>query len=249
MSRDLSDFSDNFAKKLRFYMNKKKISGREIAEKIGVSKPAVLHWANGTRKFPNDISKIYDIAEVLGVSVVDLLPYSEQQKQKIVKEELTKHPHRYQDLLPKNILPANVKEIPLINGYVGAGSYGINEEIEVISKIYIDLYTIAKPFREKKLKAIRVIGDSMKPYVNEGDIVIFYEFAPGEKPIGDGKYIISTSMGEQVKNLKFMLNGNIRIISENSSYHTKDGYDEEITKDSQSSFKILGRVVGRILRG
>ena len=239
-------------KKLTYTLKKTKIKTTDLKEElekrgIELSIPSIKKYRSGS--VVPSCETLQAIADICNVSILDFFSNSEQQKQKIVKEELTKHPHRYEDLLPKNILPANVKEIPLINGYVGAGSYGINEEIEVISKIYIDLYTIAKPFREKKLKAIRVIGDSMKPYVNEGDIVIFYEFAPGEKPIGDGKYIISTSMGEQVKNLKFMLNGNIRIISENPSYHTKDGYDEEITKDSQNSFKILGRVVGRILRG
>ena len=39
-----------------------------------------------------------------------------------------------------------------------------------------------------------------------------------------------------MKNLKFMLNGDIRIISENSSFHCVDGYDEEIVKADFDSF-------------
>ena len=89
----------------------------------------------------------------------------------------------------------------------------------------------------------------MQPYVYEGDIVIFYRFKNGEVPKGDGKYIISTSHGEQVKNLKFLLNGTIRIISENPSYHNSKGYDEEITPESQIDIRIIGKVVGRILKG
>jgi len=34
----------------------------------------------------------------------------------------------------------------------------------------------------------------------------------------------------------------VRIISENQSYHTKDGYDEEINKESQEYLKIIGKM-------
>lgn len=249
-SKDLSNLSNQFAAKLRFFMDKNKITGKEIGEKIGVSKSSVISWANGTRKFPKDILKIYEIADVLGVSVLDLLPYSLEEKQKIVKNALTDELEKYQKYLPSNTLPSNVRTITLTNGYVGAGSFGVNdEELETIDKIYVDIHTIEKAYRNKELQAIRVSGDSMKPYVDDGDIAMFCAFENGETPTGDGKYIISTSLGEQIKNIKFMLNGNIRIISENSSYHTKDGYDEEIEKESQEYLNIVGKVVGRILKG
>jgi len=249
-SKDLSNLSNQFAAKLRFFMDKNKITGQQIADKIGVSKSAVISWANGTRKFPKDIIKIYEIADVLGISVLDLLPYSLEEKQKIVKNALVDELEEYEKYLPSNLIPPSIRTVHLINGYVGAGSFGLNDsDLEVIDKIYVDIHTIEKSYRNKELQAIRVAGDSMLPYVNDGDIALFCKFKDGEAPNGDGKYIISTSQGEQIKNLKFMLNGNIRIISENPSYHTKDGYDEEIDKDSQEYLKIIGKVVGRILKG
>ena len=247
---NLENLSNDFAAKLRFYMDKNKITGKTIGEKLGVSKGTVIHWANGTRKFPKDIIKIYEIADILGISVLDLLPYSSNEKMKIVKNALLDELEVYIDYLPSNLIPDTLKTIALINGYVGAGSFGVNDDDnETIDKIYVDIHTIEKAYRNKDLEAIRVSGDSMKPYINDGDITLYYKFKDGEAAGGDGKYIISTNQGEQIKNIKFMLNGNIRIISENSSYHTKDGYDEEIDKGSQEYLNIIGKVVGRILKG
>jgi phage repressor protein C with HTH and peptisase S24 domain len=245
-----NDISNQFSAKLRFYMDKNKITGLAIANRIGVSKSSVISWANGTRKFPKDILKIYEIADILNISVLDLLPYSLEEKKKIVKTELQENIEDYQELLPLNIMPDYLKSISLTNGIAGAGSFGVNGDgLEVIHQIYVDIHTIDKAYRQKDLQSIAIAGDSMTPYVNDGDIAIFYKFINGETANGDGKYIISTSQGEQIKNIKFMLNGNIRIISENPSYHTKDGYDEEVDKSSQEYLNIIGKVVGRILKG
>ncbi len=229
-------------------MDKKKITGKVIGEKLGVSKSTAISWANGTR-FPKDILKINELADVLGVSFLDLLPITHKEKKTIVKNALVDEFEQYIDYLPTSILPDNLKTVSLTNGYIGAGSFGVNDDIEVVDKIYVDINTIEKAYRNKELEAIRVSGDSMKPYINDGDITLYCKFKNGEKAMGDGKYIINTNQGEQIKNIKFMLNGNIRIISENPSYHTKDGYDEEIDKESQEYLNIIGKVVGRILKG
>ncbi len=228
-------------------MDKNKITGKQIAEKMGISQSTAIHWANG-RRFPNDILKVSELADILGVSMVDLLPVTHKEKKKLVIKELQENEEEYRSVLP-GILPDSIRLVPLVGGLVGAGSTGFTETTEPLDQIYVDIHTIEKRYREKTIQAIRVAGDSMKPYVDENDLVLFHPLKHGEYPTGDGKYIISTAHGEQVKNVKFMLNGNIRIISENSSYHTKDGYDEEIDKESQEYLTIVGKVVGRILKG
>jgi phage repressor protein C with HTH and peptisase S24 domain len=230
-----------------------KITSQELSNilenrgfKLGVE--AIKKYRNGSIKTPK-YDVLGEIADICGVSLIDFFTDGEEQKKKIVKNELFEHIDKYQSMLPANTLPSFVKTIPLINGYVGAGSFGATDDIEIVDNIYVDIHTIEKAYRNKELEAIRVAGDSMLPYVNDGDIALFNKFKDSEAPNGDGKYIISTSQGEQIKNIKFMLNGNIRIISENSSYHTKDGYDEEIDKESQEYLNIIGKVVGRILKG
>jgi phage repressor protein C with HTH and peptisase S24 domain len=229
------------------------ITSQQLSEELEhrgfeLSFETIKSYRKGNVKNPK-YNVLAEIADICGVSLIEFFTNGEEQKKKIVKSELSEHIDKYQSLLPSNTLPNYVKAISLINGYVGAGSYGINDNIEVIDKIYVDIHTIEKAYRNKELEAIRVSGDSMKPYIDDGDIALYYKFKDGEKATGDGKYIISTNQGEQIKNIKFMLNGNIRIISENSSYHTKDGYDEEINKESQEYLNIIGKVVGRILKG
>jgi len=124
-----------------------------------------------------------------------------------------------------------VKSIPLLHS-----------DVEFI---HVDTHSIDKSYRDKILHAIKVQGDGMIPYINDGDIALFYKFQDGESPTGDGKYIIQTKKGEKVENLKFLLNGNIRIISENSTYHI----DEEVSGDDKDLLEIIGKVVGRILKG
>lgn len=239
--------------KLSNILKLKKITSQSLSNSLEnrgfkLSLESIKGYRKGNVKNPT-YEILSEIADICNVSLIEFFSDSDEQKRKIVKSELAEHIDKYQSLLPLNTLPNYVKPISLINGYVGAGSYGVNDDIEIIDKIYVDIHTIEKAYRNKELEAIRVSGDSMKPYVDDGDIALYFKFKDGEKATGDGKYIISTSQGEQIKNIKFMLNGNIRIISENSSYHTKDGYDEEISKESQEYLNIIGKVVGRILKG
>ncbi len=125
----------------------------------------------------------------------------------------------------------SIKTIPLLHSEVDC--------------IHMDINSIDKTYRDKDLYALKVKGDGMIPYINDGDIALFYKFKDEESATGDGKYIIDTKKGEKVENLKFLLNGNIRVISENPTYHI----DEEIDGDDESLLKIIGKVVGRILKG
>jgi len=239
--------------KLSKILKLKKITSSQLSTElenrgITLNLETIKKYRNGFIKNPK-YDVLEEIADICDVSIIEFFSDGEAQKKKIVKDELSQNIDKYQSLLPSGTLPSFVKTVSLINGYAGAGNFGVNSDIEVIDNIYVDIHTIEKAYRNKELQAIRISGDSMKPYVNDGDIALFCKFKDGETASGDGKYIIATSQGEQIKNLKFMLNGNIRIISENPSYHTKDGYDEEINKESQEYLKIIGKVVGRILKG
>lgn len=245
MNDEQKELPNLFSAKLRYYMDKTGLTGEKIADKMDINKSTVIHWSNG-RRFPRDILKISELADILGVSMIDLLPVTHKEKAKLVRKELTENIEDYEDYM-SNTLPRSLLSIPLVDGYVGAGSTGLVSK-ENIDHIYVDIHSIDIRFQKKQLQAIQVVGDSMKPYINDSDIALFIPIESGEK-LTDGKYIISTPQGEQLKNIKFMLNGNLRIISENPSYHNSKGYDEEINKDSQEFLTIVGRVVGRILKG
>jgi len=85
----------------------------------------------------------------------------------------------------------------------------------------------------------------MHPYLSDGDIALF-KYVEEDAITYDGKYIIETTVGLQVKNLKFLSDGSIKIISENPAYRTLGTYDEEVKKGDANSFKVVGSIVGRV---
>jgi len=144
----------------------------------------------------------------------------------------------------KNEMIQDIIKVPLLDGYVGAGSAGIIENIKVTEHLYVDIHSINKTYRHKSIKALEVIGDSMSPYVNSSDVILFTPLAKGQYNLTDGKYIIETINGIMLKNLSFKTNGNIVISSCNPAYPP-----EEInSQESQEVIDILGIVVGRILK-
>jgi len=145
---------------------------------------------------------------------------------------------------PKNNMIEDIIKVPLLDGYVGAGSSSIIENLKITDYIYIDIHSINKAYRNKSIKALEVIGDSMYPYVMSSDVILFTPLEKGQYNLTDGKYIIETINGIMLKNLSFKTNGNIIISSCNPIYPS-----EEInSKESQEVLDILGIVVGRILK-
>ncbi|NCB10121.1 MAG: LexA family transcriptional regulator [Erysipelotrichia bacterium] len=197
-----------------------------------IEKGNIAKWENGTNP---KISIIEALSIVLDTPEQFFFNSSDEKLNKIVSK------------FKPNINEAlsNTKKIALIDGYIGAGSSGIISNVNIKDFLYIDNYSISKKYKDQVINAIEVIGDSMSPYVNDSDIVLY---KPVEEKyltnLHDGKYIIETVNGLQVKNLSFKSNGNIIISSENSAYPL-----EEIKKsESQEFLSIRGIVVGRILK-
>lgn len=211
---------NDFSTQLRMLMDKKGFTGEKLGKLLNVSKSTVIHWANG-RRFPNE-SNIRQLTSILNVSFDELFAYD--------KKTYTK-------------LPLHVKEVNIINGYVGAGSSGIVGNETTLDKVYIDINTIKQKYQNDEIQGLQVIGDSMAPYVNSGDIVLYTKIDTNFPKV-DGKYIINKSDDIMVKNIQFCLNGDIIISSENKSYK-----DDVMKKGSQDYFSVIGIVVGRILKG
>ncbi|WP_281952023.1 S24 family peptidase [Nitrosophilus kaiyonis] len=233
-----------FAKNLRYYMDKKKITGEQLAKKLGVATPTVIHWANG-RRFPRDEEMIRKIAEVLGVTEQDL--FNPSKKLQILKEALKNPTKETLDLL-KSQYPAIAEtiEVPILNHEVSAG-HGIEPfETEVVDKLIIDKDKLLPQYPPERLEGLQVRGNSMEPYVRDGDFVIIYRYKFDE-PIEkiDNIYVINYDNQLMVKQIQFVGGSKIRIVSINPTYPPIE-LDME---NNQVFFAIVGRVVLRILKG
>jgi hypothetical protein len=109
--------------------------------------------------------------------------------------------------------------------YASAGGGALNYD-ETDEKIMID----------EEILALNVIGDSMEPTLNDGDIV--FVDRSSTNPHRTGVYIVSTPYGLFIKRLQLQANGTVALVSDNPNY------SDEIV--SVSDVEVLGKVVGSL---
>jgi transcriptional regulator with XRE-family HTH domain len=236
-----------FGKQLKKYRELKRLTQSELAIKLSniigknFNGSNISSYEDGTNP---KLEVITALANILDVPEQYLFDDSDNKLDKLCTNVIKQDPDKYKRKLMTNTeLTRDVMKVPLLDGYVGAGSTGIIENINISEYLYVDNHSIKKAYKNKEIQALEVIGDSMSPYVDCCDIVLFTPLAAGTHLI-DGKYIIQTCNGVMVKNLSFKTNGNIVISSCNPTYPP-----EEINlKESQEAIDILGIVVGRILK-
>lgn len=217
------------ASRINKRMHELNIEQKDLLKKFSfeVSQGTLAKWLSLNPKINNGIKPdiVKEFSQILETSTEYLLYGAKDKKQ------------------TKN-LPSFITKIHIKNGWVGAGSSGLLQEEDIIKELYVDTNQIARKFRDSKIHGIQVLGDSMSPYVNQGDIVLYTD-KPINYPKIDGKYIISLNGNIQVKNISFKSNGDIIISSEHKTYPS-----ETIQAESQEldNLEIVGIIVGRLLK-
>jgi len=222
--------------KLDSLIKKKKLTNIAISkmlESYGIKKneSTIRKYRHGIND--PDTKTLSILADILDVTEQDFFVGAKKRREKIALEEVKKNPLKYKHIYEKENVKNELKQITLI---------GDNTH-----PIYIDNFCLKKENLSDEIFAFIVGGDSMYPYLNDGDMVLYSPILKSDIH-NDGKFIIDTTVGLQVKNIKFMSNGNVRIISENPLYHLSDNYDEEIKKVEFDSLNVVGSVVGRIMK-
>lgn len=236
-----------FNEKLKKYRKVARLTQSELAEKLEYKLGGSFTYSNiqsyerGTNP---KLEVISAIAEILDIPEQYLFDDSDIKLDKLCSNVIKQNPDKYKRKLMNNTeINRDVIKVPLIDGYVGAGSTGIIDSIDISDYLYVDNHSLKKAYKNKDIKALEVIGDSMIPYVDCCDIILFAPLDNNTHLI-DAKYIIQTCRGVMVKNLSFKTNGNIIISSCNPVYPP-----EEInSNETQELIDILGIVVGRILK-
>jgi len=227
-----------FGELLKKYRKQMGMTQEDLAYRVEMltGRPCKIADISGYERGTNPkIDTIRAIAEVLNIPEQFLFDDSAKNINKIVDSVLPNY-HSFTE---------HTVKVPLVEGYVGAGSAGyLLDEPNIIDYLYVDNFMIKKRYRGKNIHALIVIGDSMQPYVYDSDVILFYKFDRGNHHFKDGKYIITTINGTTVKNLTFKCNGDIVISSCNPIYA------DEIIKanETQERLDIVGVVVGRILK-
>jgi len=226
-----------FTKQLKKYRNIRGLKQSELADSINeligtdIKSVNISSWEQGTNP---KIEIIDAIADILDIPVQYLFDDSDSAINKIISNKAPEL---------KEIVNHTLR-VPILDGYVGAGSGGIIDAMKINEYVYVDSSSIRRKYVKDTIVAIPVIGDSMYPYVHDDDIILFHPLKEVTHKLNDGKYVIQNINGIMVKNLKFQCNGDIIISSCNKAYS-----DEIINaNESQELLEILGSVVGRILK-
>ena len=233
-----------FGERLEKLLEERGLTHEELAKKIGVTRGAVSNWVRGER-FPKKEELIRLIAQALNVPEQDL--FDPGKKIQILKDIL-KRPSKEALEILKSQYPAisETIEVPVLNHQVSAGVGLEPFETEIVGKLIIDKEKLLPQYPPQRIEALQVKGNSMEPYVGNGDYVVIYRYE-WDEPIEkiDDIYVINYDNQLMVKQVQFMGGTKIRIVSINPSYPPI----ELDMDDSQVFFAIVGKVVLRILKG
>lgn len=208
----------SFGENLKKIMAEKSMTAETIAKRMGVSRGTITHWSNSIR-FPKSDELIYSLASVLGVSEQELFDPNNK---------------RY------GSQPDNIILIDKLDMRAGAGSAGFVDVPYEGQKMAVDKFII-NGLNPKYLKVIEVVGDSMEPEFQEGDIALL-DMVYGRDTftkIG-GIYVVRVNDVVYIKKVEFLPDGKLKLISINKDYGDmlphEQGYD----------YEILGKVCGKI---
>ena len=201
------------------------LTQEQLAEKIGVSRQAVQAWeAKGQ---PPKFENLAPLAKALGVSLSQLTEEAAAPNVRAVE--------------PSDELPSDVVAIPEYRVTFGAGSQcePTYEEItECRAAYYRRDWFFKRHTTAEKCKRFCVHGDSMEPWIFDGDKILV---DTSVESIVSGK-IYAFIYGEElrVKQLHTLLSGGVRVHSINPSVP-----DETIEREDMDRFILVGRVIDR----
>ena len=82
----MDNLSDVFSQNLTRYRTQKGLMQKDLAERLNVSKATISCWESGT--YSPKLNTLYEICEVLNISLADLLGINQETAEKYTKDEM-----------------------------------------------------------------------------------------------------------------------------------------------------------------
>lgn len=213
--------SIKLAKNLREYREKAGLTRDQVVSlsSTGFARSSLQAWEDGERepKFNN----IEDLAELYNISPQELIFGKMEEQAPSIDDDLYCY-------------------IPLYDIEASAGHGAINTADEPVKKLaFRKDWLQSKGLYVNNLDAIYARGDSMEPTIPNGATLLIdktrnYPF--------DGKiYIIRIGDSIFVKRVQRLINGGIRLISDNSAYHDLELSRADLEQDN--FVKVIGQVM------
>lgn len=221
----------SFAKRLTALMTQRGKTATDIAAAAGVSRQSVSYWKAGRNEPKADV--LTKVAAALQTTPLWLKTGEDDISTEpvVVAEDVASH----DDFV---FIPEYRLEFGCAPGGVDAPEWEPQPEG---AAAYRRDFFIARGLNPKKCKRVVAYGDSMEPFICNGDKVLFVEVSEGS-PIRDGDvYALSYGGALKIKRLYRKANGDLVISSDNPKYP-----DEIIPNiEIDELVRIYGRVIER----
>lgn len=133
-------------------------------------------------------------------------------------------------------------QVPIIDGLAGCGAAGMLEQLRLTDeKMVIDKRVFPQDVISKDLAMIRIVGDSMQPFLEENDWAMIQLRNGYDIVYADSVYLVAHGENVQIKRCHFMADGSCLLISDNQLYPPEKAY--------AGDWDIVGKVVARIKMG
>ncbi|NCD11022.1 MAG: helix-turn-helix domain-containing protein [Epsilonproteobacteria bacterium] len=220
-----------FGQRLKTAMKDAGMTQQDLANKLGKSQSAIAGWAVNTRTpSPSDIVAM---ANILGVDANYLLMGGAKDESMPVMKAPMMNP---------KALDSNTIRVPKILGLAGCGASGLLEHLKMSSdSMDIDVDMLPMGVNKKKIASIRIVGDSMSPYLDENDWAIIQLRNGGDVIPVNGVYLITHGQNVHIKRCAFQADGSCLLISDNQIY--------PVEKALEGEWDIVGKVVALVKIG
>ena len=118
----------------------------------------------------------------------------------------------------------------------GHGEFALDSESDDFIQVSKNLFRTTP--KEDNLRAVKIIGDSMIPMLQDGDVAIFCKGSTYDK---EGLYIINKGNELFIKNLSVDLQNNLHVESANPAYKSFT-----VPFESQEYTFIIGKVLATV---
>lgn len=218
---DIENIIDKLKDILSNEMPNKKVFDKDVAAALNLSKES-LSMMKKSKSIPYE-----QIAKFCAIRKISINWVLFDQMPKSLETETEKY--------------AKVKFFNKVNASAGGGAINYDDNFEYIEidRELIDSLYKSNLAKEDSLFAIKILGDSMENTLFNEDIVLVDKNNIDISK--EGIFVLSTSIGLFVKRVNLISNNCIELISDNTNYK-----NEVMHIDDLNSFKVLGKVLGKI---
>lgn len=235
---ELSKFIGN---KIRYYRELRNMTQDELAEQLKTTRQSISRYENGERKANQDI--LFDLADIFRISINNFFPPTEQNASiETIYNQLEKprqakvYNFAEQQLEEQN---SKVVQFPIQSNHEEVQAY-LSAGTGILNYYEADKDIVEVPADAPEHDWIfKIVGDSMKPLFDTGDIVYVDEFKQGTDTIQNGRiYVVEVDGEAYIKKVYvYEETKTLRLVSLNKDYM------DLLFRFEDSDIKFIGRVI------